>query len=657
MKKIALMMLAATFILCPLTLWAEEVEIHGSIDSEVRGVHVNNDSAKFEEYRDMSGGLSGDAEINVSKESNYLDIIAENIARDDQSYLFRGGRYGNYKISVFYDEIPHNLTYDARSYYTGIGSGNLKANSEIADAPKLWTVFDYTKKREKAGADAELYFKTPFYIEFGGKNEKSNGLYPYSGFRPTEEFPAPIDWQEESAFIGGGYRTQSLLVSLRGDFSEFENKNDTVSRDGTITSLAPDNDYWKMSGKLTWKPDFLSSVLSLRASNSRMENDLNLLEFDPSLETENFEGEVLNTHINAAWNFTPANPLDIKIYTKYHDRDNKSQEVTFDSVDSTPYSYTKCATGFDTILALPARTSMDAGYSYTDTEREGRSDNDKTKDHLAFLQFRNRYWDRVQFRARYEFLNRDGSYTVPEGNDNTTMNEEDLEEYFELDGSLLDPYSSTGAIMYDVAPQQKNSIELETEFYLMDQLGCGLEYAWLDTDYENTVYGLTGVTHHEVYLSSYYGYNTFLYSTIYFGYEYDETDLESMYEWDETTSFDTWAYGILFDIPQVTDELGFEISWNHIFVDGKAEFSPDSGDYENLYNVEDFSRQEFEAKCFYTLADNIFLTTGYLFEKYEFKDDQWEGYTYLSSGATLTGAYAGEDYEAHIVYLTASFRF
>ncbi len=38
---------------------------------------------------------------------------------DTQSYRLDGGMWGKFKFDLFYDEIPHNLTFDARTFLFG----------------------------------------------------------------------------------------------------------------------------------------------------------------------------------------------------------------------------------------------------------------------------------------------------------------------------------------------------------------------------------------------------------------------------------------------------------------------------------------------------------------------------------------------------------
>ncbi len=53
-----------------------------------------DNSAKYQEYRDLDDGLFGNLNLNYFKGSYYFGVDGKNIGLDDQSYLFKGGSYG-----------------------------------------------------------------------------------------------------------------------------------------------------------------------------------------------------------------------------------------------------------------------------------------------------------------------------------------------------------------------------------------------------------------------------------------------------------------------------------------------------------------------------------------------------------------------------------
>ena len=81
--------------------------------------------AQFQKYQDMSDSVFGAFTLDYSSDINFFSLVGNNIGLDDQGYSLTGGGYGKYKATLFYDEMPHNLSFDARSFYSGIGSDRL----------------------------------------------------------------------------------------------------------------------------------------------------------------------------------------------------------------------------------------------------------------------------------------------------------------------------------------------------------------------------------------------------------------------------------------------------------------------------------------------------------------------------------------------------
>ena len=127
MKKRYLLLAATALLLLPSVsaLADDEADVSGSVELGIRGVNDVDNSAKFQEYRDLEDGVYGNIFLNYFKSSYFFDVEGINIGQDDQSYLFEGGSYGTFKYSLFYDEIPHNLSFDAKTFYSGIGGTTL----------------------------------------------------------------------------------------------------------------------------------------------------------------------------------------------------------------------------------------------------------------------------------------------------------------------------------------------------------------------------------------------------------------------------------------------------------------------------------------------------------------------------------------------------
>jgi hypothetical protein len=322
------------------------------------------------------------------------------------------------------------------------------------------------------------------------------------------------------------------------------------------------------------------------------------------------------------------------------------------------FDYSKTSAGLDSTYDLAAATALDFGYAYTTVDREGRLDNEGSDDNLIFVQLRNRSMARLELRGRYEYLTRDGDFSPIQTGDSVR------------DATFI----RTFVRRYDVADQDRQAVELEAATWMADNLGLAVEFSWEDSDYDATELGLQGLTHYDVYLTADYAPQKFNVGA-YFGYENDETDLASRrfspgditdpaagttgsaFNWTEVKKFDTYAYGLYLEVP-ITPSLTCKAIWDHSVVDGKADFSTVGSALTDLEEVEDYTQQELEIDLIYTFTKHLSVTAGYIYEKFDLDDEQWDGYSFAPNSQTLLGgAYADSDYEANIGFLRATFSF
>ncbi len=686
MKTIIAASLVLAVCLCSCPAFAEAT-VTGSVSVGVMGSDTDNPSAKFDEYSDRSDGIRGDVELNAFKERHYLRLDAGNIGRLDESYLLRGGQFGSFNYSLFYDEIPHNLSAGASSFYGGVGGGYL-SNTGVAADPTRWNEVDYRRDRQLYGFDGEITFGSPFHLRLGALEKNTDGIYPlagnstFSSFGRTTELPSPVDWKETAGFAEAGYRTRGLAVEVRAEFSDFNNRNeeffwedDFATNPGIAadaTTGPPDNDFWKVSGQLVWRTPALSSSLALRGSFSQLEsaNDIRTVVADDTaganvlaIEPEKFDGDITYGTLDASWRIMPVDRLDLKAFFKYLDKNNDNTVVDITAGGGTAetevFDYSKWSAGLDASYGLAGRTSLDGGYAFTSVDREGRLDSKGSDDNLLYLQLRNRSLELLELRARYEYLDRRDDFSPSHAGDSPTDAE----------------YIRNFLRRFDTADLVRQRAEVEAAAFVADGLGLSLEFGWQDDDYDKTDIGLTGISHYDVYLSADYGGSGKYSVGAYAGYERDKTDMASRrynpgdiadpsagrsssnaYNWTEDKEFDTVAWGLYFDLP-LGRKLSFSANWDMSDVDGKAEFSSQGPALEDMGEVEDYTIQELNVNLTYAFTGRMSLRLGYTYEKFDLDDNQWDGYEPLPTTSILSGAYADSDYEASIVFLETSYRF
>lgn len=237
---------------------------HFRIDPIVLGAmnsHVDTNSSKWEEYRDMSGGFVI-PELRIVGEGSggrELDFSAVNVRRDDARYNLFYGVPGRYELMIDYNKIPHHFGNDGHMLYTETSPGRL----EIADpiqaalqganaaqfatnpagityaflnrllAPYLATAqaINLGLQRDRFLAQLDLGRMGPFDwgIEYDHENRTGNRAYGASfGFSNATEVPEPIDYDTTGAQLAGEWNTGNSGVSFGYRYSKFENHISTL---------------------------------------------------------------------------------------------------------------------------------------------------------------------------------------------------------------------------------------------------------------------------------------------------------------------------------------------------------------------------------------------------------------------------------------------
>ncbi len=242
--------------------WGVELEdgtLSGIVDITGRFVGDERQSAKFQEYRDLRDGVTGDVQLLYRHRNGYfLGVDAESIGLDDQSYSLRGGRYGSFKFDAGYDQIPHRFAFDAKTLYSGVGSGNLRLspqlqldlqntpNGSAAQVSTLRNFFegahneDLQLLRKTGRVNFDLMKFDPLYFRVEFSREDREGTRPFFGsfgFSNTVEIPEPIDYDTTQLKLIGEYSKNPVYLNLTYYLSIFENNTGTLTWDNPFRAV------------------------------------------------------------------------------------------------------------------------------------------------------------------------------------------------------------------------------------------------------------------------------------------------------------------------------------------------------------------------------------------------------------------------------------
>ena len=222
---------------------------------------IDNNSAKFQEYRDLRDGfripwmhLQGESKDGEKE----LDLQVVNGARQDARYTLTFGEPGKYGVLLDFNKIQHRFGNDGRMLWTKTGPGTL----EIADATQVAIQSSITANRPILNFNFLNGLLAPYLanattlnlglernrflgrvdlgklgpwnlgIEYTHESRQGNRAFGGSfGFSNATEIPEPIDYDTTGAEFSGEWSGKAGGVRLGYRYSKFENNINTLTWD------------------------------------------------------------------------------------------------------------------------------------------------------------------------------------------------------------------------------------------------------------------------------------------------------------------------------------------------------------------------------------------------------------------------------------------
>ena len=685
---------------------AQENKVSGEIS--VTGVlrEGKDQDAKFNEYRDIRDGAQTDIQVKYDGQKAHAQFEAKNIIYNDQKYSLEGGMWDIFSMKLYYDEIPHNYTYDARTFYAGAGSNNLTySGTTPSTSTATWNTFDYSVKRKNVGGDFKFNYLHPFYAEVSVDQQRKAGVYPLgaAGTSPGGigiELPVNIDYVADNIKAEAGYSGKRVFVSAGYFYSRLKNgdgyenfrnpatANTRAASQPDTLYLPPENDYVKYDLKgavaLPFHSKINAELSTARARSTaylanRYVSDSTAIASNIGLQgltgitlsSPTFNGYVTTDQLNLALTTNPKPFINGKIYYKYYNKDNKSQIVTITDTSlatgqtftNSLFDYRKNIYGIEGALKLPADFRLNAGYSFTKTER-AREDIPKNRDNLFDVGLK---WSGLKFmtaKIGYEHLDR-----AAEFNESISTPIADFEYWIRR---------------FDAAPQIRNSYKAGVEFFPLDTLTVNLGYKFKTATYGDTTLGLQEtksnefnadidwLVHERVRLFGHFDVERRTQNQIQrqaTTYTNPSTaPTAANFNWASDATDCTLGYGVGADITIITDKLKLQLAHNYVKSDGNVNYSYFLGslalpagqtqDNIDLNAWDNYRLSNFVVKATYQATKMIGVSAAYAYEEYSYDDTQYRNYSYVP-GATgyMTGAYNNDSYKTHVVFAGVNIKF
>lgn len=679
---------------CAASAFAADVQ--GTIELGLRVGDVKGNQAKHNEYRDLRKAITLGFDLGLSEKDYYTELSGQNMGLSieadsrrqsrDHKLLLEGGKYEAFKYSLFYDEIPHNITYGASALYPGAGTNVLgtapvtstASTAALNAAPKY--AFDYAIGRKNYGASAEVSLNSPFFFSARAERNETKGTMPLGTYLGAiKEVPLPVDYQTDNLYLETGYRAKNLIATIDGTLSKFHENTPTqilaFTNASQYLTVPPSNDYFKIGGSVKYDIPLFKSTLMARGSYSKLTSEFNL--FDPAAAVAagagnftNFKGELDYKTASAALTSHPIEKLDTRLFVNYLDKKNESNTGFSYRTSNTAsalltgetegFEYHKINGGLDLGYRLPAKTKISTGYEYQKLERALRNDAPETVDHSAYLQVKNDLLHSVSAKVRYQFLDRISDFKQPV---NPAGPGGQSEGYFRP---------------ADAATKMQHSVKVGLDFEPLENVTFGLEYAYKYADFRDSVLGVQSEKSHGIYFDSNVTVGIFRFNP-YADFELADQvsshhfgagtavlapSSSTSYNWTNSAENTYYAVGINSEIEVIKEKLSASIGARYEKSDGAERFATDSpglaatGQIFDNNAVDDYKKKIVCGKLTAKFSKQLKGTVGYTFEKLSYADDHYTGYNnYPLAGYALTGAYNNPNYTAHVGFVTMAYSF
>ena len=339
--------------------------------------HGPDRAARLHGYRDYRDGFAVNYfsfAMEQGAEARYFDVTAGAVGRKDQHFRAALGRYGEFRASGYFSQLPRSFTDQARTVFEGAGSANLtlpaglipgnNSPAQIASALQSATPFDLGFVRRKSGLEIEA---TPnahwrLYARYG--QERTNGTRPLGSAGsfpgvPTTELVEPIAYKTHSVTAGAQWASEALQANVSYTGSFFRNAVDTLTwenplrvdvvdfpvlRRGRI-DLYPDNDFHNLKidlsaalpmrgrvrGGLSWSRMSQDDPLIGPVANSGILGGVDLANWNTTdaLSKKSAGARIDNRMIHVSSLVSPVQDLTLQASFRRDEEDNKTRYTAF----------------------------------------------------------------------------------------------------------------------------------------------------------------------------------------------------------------------------------------------------------------------------------------------------------------------------------------
>jgi MtrB/PioB family decaheme-associated outer membrane protein len=457
------------------------------------------DSGKFEEYRDPHEGLFGAGSLLIEDPDrhHYFRFGGFDVGEDDGEYFFEGGRWGRWNLFGNYSQIPHHFSNRALTPYRNLTSGELT----LPFAPPI-DAATFEASVIGAAHDANLGFDTDdaivgasfsptadSEIKASYRNIHRDGRRPetfFYGFSNFIHYPQPVDDMTHTGSADLSYSQDSFNVALNytgsiydNEFRAYQAENPAAFAGGSALGAVaadPDNtaQLLSLTSSVALPTSFPLLVAGTVAYGQNRQNQsfvpltVNPLLAPGPLPENDLDGDVRPLLANFLITSRPLPKLEVRGRYRLRDYDNHSDEILFtetsvadaglaiENKQSYAPSYTTQTASLETGYRITSRTKATLGFAWDrwnrGTEREVR----RLDEYSPELRIDTRAGSWARFRTSYSYRVRDG-----QGYD-------ELAPFRVLEPGIVRPPLTPPIRKYDMADNERHTVHLLSQLFVRE---------------------------------------------------------------------------------------------------------------------------------------------------------------------------------------------
>ncbi len=514
------------------------------IEGGYRFIDGDRSSAKFQEYRVLQESPFLDhaaISLETKDKKRYIEFSTFDPFKNDQSYNLRAGKYGEYELEIFWDQIPHILSTTGRTAFSTTRDDSTATLTLPPDAPRnnpsasVLTNFlnqravpvdlQFTTSKGGFGLKYALTESLDFGVRY--TYTEKDGTVPFGAGLGSPggqiiELPAPLFNRTHLVEAKTQYAQPGWNVGLGYTASLFDQGIDNITFDNPLQKT--DSTTLSSRGRTTMDPSnqahnvFLTGGISLPLRTRitgkfsygwRTQDDpfvahtINpVLATDPrlALPRSSLDGDIRTTLVTFNATSRPfALPLTLSAGYRFYDLDDQSPEIVFpvhvvrdlgpivvNTRINAPFSYTKHNAHLDAGYPLLSNLNLKLGYEWERWDRNPLhrevpiSDEHTLKSSLDYSPL-----DWLLLRAAY----RRGWRSIDKYN--TQAHEAHVVQDFEGDVFTLNAQGQSILLRkFDEADRTRDRVELLASITPLESLSFTATYSLIQDNFDNSPLGL-----------------------------------------------------------------------------------------------------------------------------------------------------------------------